>query len=347
MDKGWIDKYGSDAYINGVEKFLDFACANNGTNARIYCPCKSCCNRYLRPRDEVEGHLFSKGFLRKYKRWTYHGETYGTSKRVEDKKDANRLVHNNTAATVHEATRNSNTVANAETTNATLDVVEDNEDRNGLIQKDKNALAHEAPGISRMDANAESTYGTSNHVEDNEDRNGLVRDDTFPLVQEPMGTSNKDTNGETRSLSESRQDLRPNKRARTLLGLLKDAEQPLYPGCEKFTQLSFVVQMLKLKVMSGWTDESFTMLLELLEEAFPEGTQLPNSYYKANKMTTDLGFNFEKWDIAGRREQEEVKAVNAALRGELAATRAHQATMQAQLDKIFAWLEKVGIPITK
>ncbi|KAK9120811.1 hypothetical protein Syun_018428 [Stephania yunnanensis] len=346
MDKGWIDKYGSDAYINGVEKFLDFAYANNGTNKRIYCPCKSCCNRYLRPRDEVEGHIFAKGFLRKYRRWTYHGETYGTSKRVEDKKDGNRLVHNDTVAAVHEARENSNIVANGETTNATLDV-EDKEDRDGLAHKNTNAIVQEATGISNIDANAESTYATSNRVEDNEGRNGLVRNDIFPLVHEAMGTSNIDADVGTRSLSESRREVRPNKRARTLLELLKDVEQPLYPGCEKFTQLSFVVQMLKLKVTSGWADESFTMLLELLEEAFPEGTQLPNSYYKANKMTTDLGFNFEKWDIAGRREQEEVKAANAALREELAATRAHQASMQAQLDKIFAWLEKVGIPITE
>ena len=38
------------------------------------------------------------------------------------------------------------------------------------------------------------------------------------------------------------------------------------------------------------------MLLELLNETFPLGVKLPDSYYKAQKVTTDLGFTYETWD---------------------------------------------------
>ena len=46
-----------------------------------------------------------------------------------------------------------------------------------------------------------------------------------------------------------------------------DAEQ-LYPGCTCFSKLCFVVRLLHIKSLGGWTDKSFNMLLELLKEAF-------------------------------------------------------------------------------
>ncbi|KAK9088931.1 hypothetical protein Scep_028013 [Stephania cephalantha] len=115
------------------------------------------------------------------------------------------------------------------------------------------------------------------------------------MVHDAFGIPNID-DAETGNSSESTQVFGPNEETKSFFNLIKDAEQPLYPGCEKFTQLSFIVRMLSFKVMSGWTDKSFTLLLELLIEAFPEGVRLPNSYYKANKMTTDLDFTYKTWD---------------------------------------------------
>ncbi|GJX81203.1 hypothetical protein Tco_0329352 [Tanacetum coccineum] len=65
--------------------------------------------------------------------------------------------------------------------------------------------------------------------------------------------------------------------------LFVDAEKPLYSGCKKFTILSIVVKLLEIKAKNGWSDISFTTLLELLHEAFPEDNELPVSTYQAKK----------------------------------------------------------------
>ena len=40
--------------------------------------------------------------------------------------------------------------------------------------------------------------------------------------------------------------------------LLDDANKPLYPRCKKFTKMSALVRLYKLKVGNGWSDKSFT-----------------------------------------------------------------------------------------
>ncbi|XP_060168937.1 uncharacterized protein LOC132599669 [Lycium barbarum] len=49
--------------------------------------------------------------------------------------------------------------------------------------------------------------------------------------------------------------------------------------------------------MGRWSNESFTMLLKMLEEELlPDGANLPNSYYEAKKVIRDLGFSYHKID---------------------------------------------------
>lgn len=79
-----------------------------------------------------------------------------------------------------------------------------------------------------------------------------------------------------------------------LCQLLKEEEQSLYPGCKKFTKLSFIIHLYHLKCLNGWTDKSFSMLLELLSEAFPEENTLPKSFYDAKKIISGLGLSYEK-----------------------------------------------------
>ncbi|KAK4853976.1 hypothetical protein QYF36_017188 [Acer negundo] len=62
----------------------------------------------------------------------------------------------------------------------------------------------------------------------------------------------------------------PNDDAETFYKLLKDAEQELYPGCKKFTKLSFIVRLFHIKCLYGLSDKSITVLLELFKEALPE-----------------------------------------------------------------------------
>ena len=76
--------------------------------------------------------------------------------------------------------------------------------------------------------------------------------------------------------------------------MLRKAEQSLYKGCKKFTKLSFLVHLYHLKCLNGWTDKSFSMLLELLSDALPEENTLPKSFYDTKKIISGLGLSYEK-----------------------------------------------------
>ena len=47
------------------------------------------------------------------------------------------------------------------------------------------------------------------------------------------------------------------------LKLLRDAEEELFPGCKTFSKLSFIVHLYHIKCLGGWTEKSFTKVLEL------------------------------------------------------------------------------------
>ncbi|GKD33176.1 hypothetical protein Tco_1248685, partial [Tanacetum coccineum] len=79
------------------------------------------------------------------------------------------------------------------------------------------------------------------------------------------------------------------KNVKKLQQLFDDAEKPLFEGCKKFTKLSLFVRLLDLKAKNNWSDRSFTTLLELLHEAFPEDNELPVTTYHAKKLTCPMG----------------------------------------------------------
>ena len=51
-----------------------------------------------------------------------------------------------------------------------------------------------------------------------------------------------------------------------------------------------------MKCLNGWNNKSFTMLLELLKEAFLDGDHFPNNNYEVKKILRDLGFDYKKID---------------------------------------------------
>ncbi|KAK7346843.1 hypothetical protein VNO80_21366 [Phaseolus coccineus] len=74
-----------------------------------------------------------------------------------------------------------------------------------------------------------------------------------------------------------------------------DAETPLYPGStNNFTRLSVVLRLMNLKALNGWTDKSFTELLQLLKDMLPEGNTLPNRNYEAKKILCPMGMEYKK-----------------------------------------------------
>ncbi|KAH7854810.1 hypothetical protein Vadar_018027 [Vaccinium darrowii] len=65
--------------------------------------------------------------------------------------------------------------------------------------------------------------------------------------------------------------------------LMRDTEKELYPGCQKFSVLSFTVVLLHIKLISNWSNNSFDMLLKLLIDAFPLGATIPRTFREAKK----------------------------------------------------------------
>ncbi|XP_035547412.1 uncharacterized protein LOC108987287 [Juglans regia] len=75
--------------------------------------------------------------------------------------------------------------------------------------------------------------------------------------------------------------------------LLDNARKPLYPTCTEFSKLSFIVKLLHIKTVGGWTVNSFDMVIKLLQAAFPDA-QFPASYNEARRLQRGLGFSYTK-----------------------------------------------------
>ncbi|KAD5802698.1 hypothetical protein E3N88_14058 [Mikania micrantha] len=58
--------------------------------------------------------------------------------------------------------------------------------------------------------------------------------------------------------------------------LVNDAEEKVYPNC-KYNKLSCVVYLYHIKCLNGWSNKSFTILLEFLKDLLPEGNILPKT----------------------------------------------------------------------
>ena len=76
--------------------------------------------------------------------------------------------------------------------------------------------------------------------------------------------------------------------------MVEDAEKPLYPNCLKYNKLYALVKLYKLKAKYGWSDKSFSDLLQLLGDMLPVNNEMPLSMYKAKKSLNALGMEYEK-----------------------------------------------------
>ncbi|MED6187232.1 hypothetical protein PIB30_074537 [Stylosanthes scabra] len=66
-------------------------------------------------------------------------------------------------------------------------------------------------------------------------------DQVYSMLHDMYKSSNVDNDNEFHGASPSHEFEEPNEDAKGFYRLLKDAEQKLYPGCDKFTKLSCVV----------------------------------------------------------------------------------------------------------
>ncbi|XP_076936718.1 uncharacterized protein LOC143603987 [Bidens hawaiensis] len=76
--------------------------------------------------------------------------------------------------------------------------------------------------------------------------------------------------------------------------LFEDSEKPLYTGCLNFSKLSAVLKLFNAKTKYGWSDVSFTYLLEVVHEMLPEDNELPVSLYKAKKLMCPMGLKVKR-----------------------------------------------------
>jgi hypothetical protein len=74
--------------------------------------------------------------------------------------------------------------------------------------------------------------------------------------------------------------------------IVAENSKELYPNCKKYTQLRFLVRLLHIKLLGGWTDRSFNMLLDLLNNALPEGSRLSRNFYEAKKLVKSTGTGY-------------------------------------------------------
>ncbi|GLT52919.1 hypothetical protein SLA2020_262280 [Shorea laevis] len=75
--------------------------------------------------------------------------------------------------------------------------------------------------------------------------------------------------------------------------LWEDAHRELYPGCKEFSKLSFLLNMLQVKMLCNMSNKAFDMMIDLIKRALPDGETLPRSYYEAKQFRRDVGFSYE------------------------------------------------------
>jgi len=76
--------------------------------------------------------------------------------------------------------------------------------------------------------------------------------------------------------------------------LKDDSLTELYPGCSSLSRLLIVLWLFNMKARNGWTDRSFTELLEFLHEILPQGNTLSTSHYEAKKILCPMGLEYQK-----------------------------------------------------
>ncbi|XP_071712837.1 uncharacterized protein [Rutidosis leptorrhynchoides] len=87
----------------------------------------------------------------------------------------------------------------------------------------------------------------------------------------------------------------PNINAEWFYNVLRDSKKELYPGCKKFSILSFIIRLCHSKCVGKCNDKGFNMILDTVREAFPDATIL-KSLYEVRKIIRDLGLGYEKID---------------------------------------------------
>ncbi|CAA7036916.1 unnamed protein product [Microthlaspi erraticum] len=74
---------------------------------------------------------------------------------------------------------------------------------------------------------------------------------------------------------------------------LRDAETPLYSSCLKYTKVSAIMALYRIKVKSGMSENYFDQLLTAVHDMLPEDNVLPKTTYAMKKFLKVFGFGYD------------------------------------------------------
>jgi len=106
-DKQWMQLIHNrldDAYIHGVERFLNYMFTRLREANEIRCPCVKCCNAISRTREMVISHLIVHGMIQNYTFWYHHGERTGETEESDSEfeNDENVIGEDDEEDEIHE-----------------------------------------------------------------------------------------------------------------------------------------------------------------------------------------------------------------------------------------------------
>jgi hypothetical protein len=74
--------------------------------------------------------------------------------------------------------------------------------------------------------------------------------------------------------------------------LVEANSQELFPNYKKYTKLRFLIRLLHIKLLGGWIDKSFDLILDLFNDVLPEASTLPRNYYETKKLIKSIGLGY-------------------------------------------------------
>ena len=89
----------------------------------------------------------------------------------------------------------------------------------------------------------------------------------------------------------------PNDSAKEFYEAIVENCVPIYPGCTKYTRLSFTTKLLEFKNASNYSDKVFNSLIKIIMDVLPKNHTLPESYYEMKKVMKSLRVEYKKIDV--------------------------------------------------
>ncbi|KAG8386586.1 hypothetical protein BUALT_Bualt03G0163700 [Buddleja alternifolia] len=88
----------------------------------------------------------------------------------------------------------------------------------------------------------------------------------------------------------------PNPTAQKIFKMKDAADSPLWSGCEGYSELSALSELLNIKSESNLSERHYNRFLKAFGRMLPKGHKLPDSFYSSKKVVAPLGLGVEKID---------------------------------------------------